>query len=71
MKTNTAKNIISYISEKGWARPGELASHLEVTTQALHRHLRKLIENGVLVKKGEPPQTIYEMGPLKQAHINH
>ena len=65
MKTNTSKNIVSYIEAKGWVRPVDLALHLGITTQALHRHLRTLTEQGVLVKKGQPPHTVYELALAK------
>lgn len=65
MKTKTSVNIVIYIESHGWRRPDDLAKHFGLSTQAIHRHLRALVESGVIVKKGSAPHTIYELSPQR------
>lgn len=59
MKTLTRSNIIKIIQENHGARPSELAKKLKITPQAIHRHLRVLILEGIIEIKGKPPSTEY------------
>lgn len=53
--------IVQLIHEKGPLRPAILARELGISTQALHRHLKKLVLMGTLVKKGVPPKVFYDI----------
>ena len=39
----------------------DLARHLRITPQALHRHLNALIKEGLIEKRGRPPVTRYSL----------
>jgi len=59
MKTQTKSKILAYITEHQKASPGELSSFLEITPQAVHRHLLTLVNDKLLEKRGAGPRTIY------------
>lgn len=59
MKTQTRSQIIKIIREKGGARPVELVHGLEISPQAIHRHLRSLVAAGCLDIRGRGPKTRY------------
>lgn len=62
MRSQSQARIIEFIKKKGVGRPSELARTLRITPQALHRHLRGLCSQGVLIREGEPPKTCYRIG---------
>ncbi len=55
----TRRKIIEYIKKNGSARPYDLAHVLGISAQALHAHLRKLLHDQIIVKKGSPPLVFY------------
>lgn len=59
MKTETKAQIIDFIKKRSKASPHDLVEHLEVSSQAVHRHLKALIESGRLKKLGTPPHVFY------------
>src|SRR5262249_38743779 len=59
MKTQTRANILKLIEKKGQIRPHSLRTLLHISAQALHRHLRSLVEQGMLEVRGVPPFTEY------------
>lgn len=61
MKTNTAQNLLDYIEVRGQVTAKELANYLNISPQALFRHLRKFLENGKLSKIGRPPKVFYQI----------
>ncbi len=61
MKGEKKKQLLSYIAKNGAARPNELAQFLKISAQALHRHLKELLENKEIQKKGAPPLVYYEI----------
>ncbi len=61
MKTETSLKIIGYIKSQGPASPGQLSSYLEISPQAVHAQLRKLLANQVLCRIGAPPNTVYDL----------
>jgi DNA-binding transcriptional ArsR family regulator len=61
MKTQTRSQIVKMIDENGMMRPIELARALKLSPQAIHRHLRRLAEAGVLEARGAPPFTQYAL----------
>ncbi len=61
MKTDTRQRIRKAIERNGPQRPSELALALEISTQALHRQLKLMVEQGVLVIQGKPPKTSYAL----------
>lgn len=63
MKVSSAMKILDILEGSGAKRPADLARALGVSSQALHRQLKKLIESGQVKKKGKPPLVFYELAP--------
>ncbi len=59
MKTPTRSYIIEIIKKNGSVRPSELAESLQISPQAIHKHLRALVSAGIIEPKGRPPSTRY------------
>lgn len=59
MKTETRSQIVKIIEQNGPIRPSELVQLLNISPQAVHRHLRALVSAGVIESKGRPPSTCY------------
>jgi len=64
MKTDTKTHIIDIIRKKGHSRPSLLAQALKISPQALHRHLKDLIADQVLERRGSPPFTTYALAGI-------
>lgn len=61
MKTQTKFQIVKLIEKSGPSRPADLSAKLGISPQALHRHLKKLSEQGILEPLGTPPFTRYSI----------
>lgn len=59
MITDTRERIIEFISQNGRARVGDLVEYLGLGNVAVHRQLKRLVEDGVLVKAGAAPKVFY------------
>jgi hypothetical protein len=59
MKTKTKSQLVDFISVNGEARPAELANKFGLSPQIIHRHLKALINEGIIESKGSPPFTQY------------
>jgi IclR family acetate operon transcriptional repressor len=62
--TETSRAIIDAVNELGEARMSELADRLDVSTSTIHVHLKTLLDQEYLVKRGEQ----YRLG-LKLFHL--
>ncbi len=60
MKTDTRDKILKIIEENGSDSPGRLARTLGISTQAIHRHLKKLVQSGEISRHGTPPSVFYK-----------
>lgn len=61
MKTNTSDRIVEYIRSNQHARPHDIVRYLGLSHAALHRQLRRLVDDGVLIKSGSPPLVFYQL----------
>jgi DNA-binding MarR family transcriptional regulator len=61
MKTNTAKEIVAYLERHPGAKPNDLVNYLGISRQAVFRHLKKMLENNLIVKKGGAPNVFYSV----------
>jgi DNA-binding Lrp family transcriptional regulator len=61
MKTDTRAKILKLIEKNGKIRPFELQKALTISAQAIHRHLRSLITQGIVEAKGSAPFTQYAL----------
>lgn len=51
--------ILKYIEEKGTVSVHELTSILNIGSVMIHRHIKKLVEDGILTKIGKSPKVYY------------
>lgn len=59
MITDTRDRIIDYIEYHGQARAHDLQKELQISNVAVHKQLKKLLQDGVVVRKGKPPFVFY------------
>lgn len=59
MKTDTRARILDIIKNRSGTRPSELTHALALTPQAVHRHLRTLLAQGRLERRGGGPTVRY------------
>ena len=64
MKTNTRVQILEVIEKSGKIRPFDLRKSLDLSAQAIHRHLKILSEEGLIEAKGSAPFTEYALAGI-------
>ncbi|OGK41160.1 hypothetical protein A3A74_02345 [Candidatus Roizmanbacteria bacterium RIFCSPLOWO2_01_FULL_35_13] len=60
MKTNTASEIIKFIEKHGKARVHDLALFFQLSPVAIHKQVKKLLQEGKIEKIGRPPLVFYQ-----------
>lgn len=65
MITDTRNRIVEYIRENNQLRAHDLARLLNISGTAIHKQLKKLINEGVLEKIGKPPKVYYVLASKK------
>ena len=68
-KSNTKQRIIDYISSNKEASPKELSQFLEISPQALFRHIKTLINNNSIEKIGSSPRVFYRIPSPSEKNI--
>lgn len=63
MKTNTQEKIWQIIKQKQVVRPHDLAQELLISSVAVHKHLKKLLATGKIVRLGSSPMVFYSPSP--------
>ena len=61
MLTNTKERIIEYIAQHGQVRVNNLQKTLNISHVAIHRHLKKMLSEGIVVRIGTPPLVFYKL----------
>lgn len=61
MKTDTKDKILRALAGASALKPKELTKIVSISSQALHRHLKKLVEQNVIRRLGTPPNTFYQI----------
>jgi len=56
---STIEKIIEFLKENGQSRSVDLVDYLGISRQALYKHLPKLLDSGMIIKIGKPPQVFY------------
>lgn len=64
MITNTRDRVIDYIRYHGQARVHDLHQSLGISKVAVHKQLKKLLQEELLVRRGKPPLVFYTL-PLQ------
>ena len=59
MKTNTSEKIIKFIEDKKQVSAKEIIGFLEISKQAVFKHLEKLLQEERIGKIGKPPKVFY------------
>ncbi|MBD3365755.1 HTH domain-containing protein [candidate division WWE3 bacterium] len=59
-KKSTKQQILSYIEKNRNASPKELTEYLGISSRAVFKHLKDLLETGELHKIGKPPIVFYQ-----------
>ncbi len=57
--TDTRNHILAYLEQQGSASVKQLAGQLQMSSQALHRQLNKLVDSGKIKKLGKAPRVQY------------
>lgn len=66
MKTDTSEKIVGYIATNKQARAHDIGRIFNIGQPAVHRQLKKLVEQGKLQKIGKPPLVFYMLKPKIQ-----
>lgn len=67
MKSDTKAHIVDFIKTNNQSSPAELQRHLNISPQALHRHLKALVEQGHIKRVGRPPKVFYLLSASSKA----
>ena len=67
MVTDTKDRIIAYIRQNKQARVYDLVKAFNISNVAVHKQLRKLIDNDLLGKVGRPPKVYYYLTGEKKS----
>lgn len=73
MQNNTKYKITEYIKKQSQVNAKELAEYLEISKQAMFRHLSELLEQNKITKIGRPPKVFYlikEFAKIKKQKFN-
>lgn len=62
---NTREKIIKLIKERGQITASEIAEYLDISRQALYRHLPELLIGKQIIKIGHPPKVFYTLNKQK------
>ncbi len=71
MKLNTEDKIINYIKHRGQVSANDLAEHLAISRQAVHRQINRLQEKGLIHKIGRPPKVFYLLAEDKIKKVDN
>lgn len=61
MKESTSKNILDYIAKNNQVSGKELTDYLGISSRAVRKQLKNLLEKGYLHKIGKPPKVYYSL----------
>lgn len=61
MTTNTRGEILEYIVYHGQARAYDLQKKLQISRVAIHKQLKRLLKEGLIIRVGTPPIVFYKL----------
>ncbi len=59
MITQTRENILSFITNRGQARVHDLVIEFKISHVAVHKQIKRLLQDGHIEKRGTPPVVFY------------
>lgn len=62
--------IVSLLQENNVMSADSLSKKLDISRQAVHKSLKQLIESNQVIKKGNPPKTLYMAHPQQPKSTN-
>lgn len=66
MITDTRDKIIDYIRYHGQSRVQDLHRTFQISKVAVHKQLKKLLQEGFIIRVGKPPLVFYKLPPETQ-----
>ena len=66
MITQTRQYILEYIKKRGRVRAHNLKQELQLSGVAIHKQLKKLLQEDKIIKKGTPPYVFYSLLSKKE-----
>lgn len=66
MKTDTSRKIIEYIRKNRQASGASLTDFLGISSRAVRKHLKILLDRGMIYKIGTPPKVFYLIKKLEE-----
>lgn len=70
MITDTKERIIEYITNNGQARVHDLVRFLNISSVAVHKHLRRLVADDTIQRAGKPPIVFYTLVPKPSISVS-
>lgn len=71
MITDTRNKILEYITDNKQARVYDLQRNLQISRVAIHKQLKKLLKDGLIVRIGTPPVVFYRLNSPLQTRTNY
>ncbi len=61
MITDTRKNILEFITLNREVSANQIINEFNLSPQIVHRHLKKLLNEGHVARVGTPPRVFYQV----------
>lgn len=68
---DTREKIIKLIKEKGQITANEIAEYLDISRQALYKHLPDMLSGKQIIKIGRPPKVFYTLREKESEKTSH
>jgi len=59
VKTNTRSRLLKYIQNEAPVRVKDIVQEFGLSAEMVHRHLKKLLNENLIIKKGKAPRVFY------------
>ncbi len=69
MTTDTSKRLLDYIRQHTQASPKDLYNFLGISSRAIFKQLKSLLDKGIIEKIGSPPKVYYKIAATQQPLI--
>ncbi len=65
----TRQKILNFIRSNEPATAHKMLESVDIKRPMLHRHLKKLLDAGEIIKNGTPPKVFYHLGGLNSDYV--